>query len=102
MALLQGTDFDEEEADRMRRIELLKCVEEWDHVLAKSQSSSDSTHASTMTRPTRTSVASSDNSDNKSSKPAFNKTSDSQKKHCDEPYKVVQSDHISQKIILWI
>ena len=87
----------------MRKIELLKCVEEWEnHVLAKSQSGDiTTTHTSTANKIIRAAVAPSDHSssdNNKSSKHAFNKTSDPQKKHCDEPRKVTQSDHISMKI----
>ena len=79
---------------------MLKCVEEWEnHVLAKSQNSDiTTTNSSTQQKTVRASVAPSDNlpsDSNKSSKPAFNKTSDQQKKHCDEPRKVPQNDHIS-------
>lgn len=82
---------------------MLKCVEEWEnHVLAKSQTSDiTTTHASTQHKTVRSSVTPSDNlssDSNKSSKPAFNKNSDQQKKHCDEPRKVPQNDHISFKL----
>ena len=74
----------------MRKVELSKCVEEWEnHVLAKSQSGEIT---STKNKIIQAAVASSDN--NKSSKHAFNKGSDPQKKHCDEPRKVTQNDHI--------
>ena len=102
--IFQGAELDEEEEDRMRKIELLKCVEEWEnHVLAKSQSGDmTTTHTSTQNKTIRAAVASSDNSssdNNKSSKHGFNKASDPQKKHCDEPRKVTQSDYNSLKHI---
>ena len=100
----QGADFDEEEADRMRQIELLRCVEEWDHVLSKSQNNNKQQQRcgeSTLGKKALdSSLKASDRSsslDQKTSKNAFNKTSqDSQKKqHCDEqPHKVRNKSRI--------
>jgi len=79
-----GADLDEEEADRIRKIELLRNVEEWDHVLAKSQTI-DSSYTSMLTK-TRVSVTSSDNAlDNTNSSRQKDLKEDSNKKnHCDE------------------
>merc|ERR1712141_379870 len=79
-----GADLDEEEADRIRKIELLRNVEEWDHVLAKSQTI-DSSYTSMLAK-TRVPVTSSDNAlDNTNSSKQINLKDDSnQKKHCDE------------------
>ena len=100
----QGADFDEEEADRMRQIELLRCVEEWDHVLSKSQNNNKQQQRcgeSTLGKKALdSSLKASDRSsslDQKTSKDAFNKAShDSQKKqHCDEqPHKVRNKSRI--------
>lgn len=79
-----GADLDEEEADRIRKIELLRNVEEWDHVLAKSQTI-DSSYTSILAK-TRVPVTSSDNTlDNTNSSRQNNLKEDTnQKKHCDE------------------
>jgi len=83
-----GADFDEEEADRMRQIELLRCVEEWDHVLSKSQNNNkqqqrcgESTLGKTALDSSLKASDRSSSLDQKTSKNAFNKASqDSQKK----------------------
>ena len=67
----------------MRQIELLRCVEEWDHVLAKSQHDTTQTSASNKTG---SSLAFESSPDKKSSKPACK--ADAQKKHCDDQSKV--------------
>ena len=64
--------------DRLRQLELSRCVEEWDHVLAKSQ---HVPHIKTSIK-THSSVALKNSPDKNSSKPA-SKT-DIQKKHCDD------------------
>ena len=92
----QGADLDEEEADRIRKIELLRNVEEWDHVLAKSQTI-DSSYTSILAK-TRVPVTSSDNTlDNTNSSRQNNLKEDTnQKKHCDEKMqKVIQGLRIS-------
>ena len=61
----------------MRQIELLRCVEEWDHVLAKSQQLGD-----TQTSTSNKTGCSSE----KSAKPGCK--ADTQKKHCDDQLKV--------------
>ena len=77
----------------MRQIELLRCVEEWDQVLSKSQNNNkqlrcdDSTLSkSALANSSSKAADHSSSSNHKNSKNAFNKTSsDSQKKqHCDE------------------
>ena len=77
----------------MRQIELLRCVEEWDQVLSKSQNNNkqlrcdDSTLSkSALANSSFKAADHSSSSNHKNSKNAFNKTSsDSQKKqHCDE------------------
>ena len=85
----------------MRQIELLRCVEEWDQVLSKSQNNNkqlrcdDSTLSkSALANSSLKAADHSSSSNHKNSKNAFNKTSsDSQKKqHCDEqPNKVTSS-----------
>ena len=96
--IFKGADFDEEEADRMRQIELLRCVEEWDHVLSKSQNNNkqqqrcgESTLSKTALESSLKASDHSSSSDHKASENAFNKSSQHSKKkqHCDEqPHKV--------------
>jgi len=101
-----GADFDEEEADRMRQIELLRCVEEWDQVLSKSQNNNkqlrcdDSTLSkSALANSSLKAADHSSSSNHKNSKNAFNKTSsDSQKKqHCDEQPNKLSKDNERSK-----
>ena len=101
----QGDDFDEEEADRMRQIEFLKCKEEWDHVLSKSQNNNKQQQLlveSSLNKPSlQSSITPSDHSSSseitKTSKNSFKQTSisDSQKKqHCDEQPHKVRNDQV--------
>ena len=86
----------------MRQIELLRCVEEWDHVLSKSQNNNKQQQRceSSLNKPTlQSSMTPSDHSsssDPKTSKNAFKQTSsDSQKKqHCDEQPHKVRNKHV--------
>ena len=66
----------------MRQIELSRGVEEWDHVLAKSQHDIQTT----TSNKTGSSVALESTPDKKSAKPACK--ADTQKKHCDDQLKV--------------
>lgn len=66
----------------MRQIELLQCVEEWDHILGKSQQFIQTTSSN----KTGSSVALESLQDKKLSKPASK--ADTQKKHCDDQLKV--------------
>ena len=104
-SISQGDDFDEEEADRMRQIEFLKCKEEWDHVLSKSQNNNKQQQLlveSSLNKPSlQSSITPSDHSSSseitKTSKNSFKQTSisDSQKKqHCDEQPHKVRNDQV--------